>query len=159
VGCTNSEFSADVTYPDNTVVTPGQAIKKTWRLKNIGTCDWTPTFKITFLSGSAMSGVTTPIGITVAPGATGDVTVDMIAPATTGEVIGYWILTNDSGQNFGSNFYIQVKVGTVSATGTATATGAVATETSAAAATETSTPIPPSETPTEAPTEAPSPAP
>lgn len=125
VGCNNSVFVSDVTYPDNTVVTPGQAIKKTWKLQNTGSCPWTPTYKVTFISGSAMSGVTTPIGITVAPGATGDVTVDMTAPSAAGEVIGYWILTNDSGQNFGSNFYIQVKVGTASATSTVTATPTV----------------------------------
>lgn len=153
VGCNNSVFVSDVTYPDNTVVTPGQAIKKTWKLQNTGSCAWTPTYKVTFISGNAMGGVATAIGITVAPGASGDVTVDMTAPTTAGEVIGYWILTNDSGQNFGSNFYIQVKVGTASATGTttATATGAAATETSTAVATETLTSIPPSETPTETP--------
>jgi hypothetical protein len=109
VGCNNSVFVSDVTYPDNTVVTPGQAIKKTWKLQNTGSCAWTPTYKVTFISGSAMGGVATAIGITVASGASGDVTVDMIAPATAGEVIGYWILTNDSGQNFGSNFYVQVR--------------------------------------------------
>ncbi|MBI3163427.1 MAG: hypothetical protein HYZ24_01995 [Chloroflexi bacterium] len=118
VGCNNSVFVSDVTYPDNTVVTPGQAIKKTWKLQNTGSCAWTPTYKVTFISGSAMGGVATAIGITVASGASGDVTVDMIAPATAGEVIGYWILTNDSGQNFGSNFYVQVKVGGTT-TGTA----------------------------------------
>jgi len=122
VGCNNSVFVSDVTYPDNTVVTPGQAIKKTWKLQNTGTCPWTPTYKVSFISGSAMSGVATAIGITVAPGASGDVTVDMTAPSAAGEVIGYWILTNDSGQNFGSNFYIQVKVGAASTTGTVTAT-------------------------------------
>ncbi len=158
VGCNNSVFVSDVTYPDNTVVTPGQAIKKTWKLQNTGSCAWTPTYKVTFISGSAMGGVTTPIGITVAPGASGDVTVDMIAPSATGEVIGYWILTNDSGQNFGSNFYIQVKVGVASATGTATATGAAATATSTNAATATNTDTPaPSETPTEAPSATPTP--
>ena len=122
VGCNNSVFVSDVTYPDNTVVTPGQAIKKTWKLQNTGSCAWTPTYKVTFVSGSAMGGVATAIGITVAPGASGDVTVDMTAPSAAGEVIGYWILTNDSGQNFGSNFYIQVKVGAASATGTVTPT-------------------------------------
>lgn len=122
VGCNNSVFVSDVTYPDNTVVTPGQAIKKTWKLQNTGSCPWTPTYKVSFVSGSAMGGVATAIGITVAPGASGDVTVDMTAPSAAGEVIGYWILTNDSGQNFGSNFYVQVKVG-----GTVTGTPATST--------------------------------
>lgn len=130
VGCNNSVFVSDVSYPDNTLVTPGQAIKKTWKLQNTGSCAWTATYKVTFVSGNAMGGVATAIGTTVAPGASGDVTVDMTAPSSAGEAIGYWILMNDSGQKFGSNFYIQVKVGTagtgtttVTATRTATSTG------------------------------------
>lgn len=122
VGCNNSVWVADVTFPDNTVVTPGQAIAKTWKLQNTGSCPWTPTFKVTFLSGNAMGGVATPIGVTVAPGATGDITVNMTAPTTAGEAKGTWILTNDSGQNFGTWFTIVVKVGAAAATGTTTAT-------------------------------------
>jgi len=144
VGCNNSAFITDVSYADNTVVTPGQAIKKTWKLQNTGSCPWTPTYKVTFVSGNAMGGVTTPIGITVGAGASGDVTVDMTAPNTAGEVKGTWILTNDSGQNFGSTFYVLVKVGTA-ATGTTTVT-ATRTATSAGGGTA------PSATPTFTPT-------
>lgn len=127
VGCNNSAYVADVTFPDNTVVTPGQAIKKTWKLQNTGSCAWSPTYKVTFQSGNAMGGVTTPIGVTVAPGTSADISIDLKAPTTAGDVIGYWILTNDSGQNFGSNFYIQVKVGAASASGTSTATATATT--------------------------------
>ncbi len=127
VGCNNSEFVTDVTVPDDTVVTPGQTITKTWKLRNTGTCEWTATFKVSFLNGNAMSGNTTPIGVAVPPGQSADVTVVMTAPSTPGDVTGFWILTNDSGQNFGSWFYIRVKVGGASGTVTVTptSTGAV----------------------------------
>ena len=131
VGCNNSVFVTDVTIPDDTAVTPGQSFTKTWKLQNNGTCPWTPTYKVSFVSGNAMNGAATPIGITVAPGASGDVSVAMVAPATNGDVIGYWILTNDDGQNFGTSFYVKVKVGGASTTGTvtvvATGTGGTAT--------------------------------
>ncbi|MBE7434974.1 MAG: hypothetical protein HS100_13740 [Anaerolineales bacterium] len=133
VGCNNSAYVADVTIPDNTVVNPGQTITKTWKLQNTGSCAWTPTYKVSFVSGNAMSGVATPIGITVQPGQSGDVTVTLKAPTTTGDVRGDWILTNDSGQNFGSTFYILVKVSGAATTGTATVT-ATATATSAPSA-------------------------
>ena len=129
VGCDNSAYVSDVTYPDDTVVTPGQAIVKTWKLQNTGTCAWTATYKVSFVSGNAMGGTTTPIGISVAAGQSADISVNMTAPATAGDALGYWILTNDSGQNFGSSFYIKVKVGGTGTTGTvtATATGVTAT--------------------------------
>jgi hypothetical protein len=132
VGCNNSAFVSDVTIPDDTVMTPGQTFTKTWKLSNTGSCPWTTTYKVSFVSGNAMGGAATPLTVTVAPGASGDVSVAMTAPATAGDAIGYWILTNDSGQNFGSSFYVKIKVGGTTTTGTpgtatATATGSVPT--------------------------------
>jgi hypothetical protein len=140
VGCDNSLHVTDVTFPDDTAVTPGQAMTKTWKLQNTGTCPWTPTYKVTFLSGNAMGGAATPIGVTVQPGQPADISIALTAPATAGDAIGYWILTNDSNQNFGTSFYIRIKVGGTSATGTATGTSEV---------TATATTPAPTETPTE----------
>ncbi len=132
VGCNNSVFVSDVTVPDDTVMTPGQSFTKTWKLQNTGSCAWSTSYKVSFVSGNAMGGTTTALVAAVQPGQSGDISVAMKAPTTAGDAIGYWILTNDSGQNFGSSFYVKIKVGgTTSATGTATAT---ATATSAASA-------------------------
>ena len=133
VGCNNSVFVSDVTVPDDTVMTPGQSFTKTWKLQNTGSCPWTTSFKVSFVSGNAMGGTTTALTTTVQPGQSGDISVAMTAPASAGDAIGYWILTSDGGQNFGSSFYVKIKVGT-SSTGTATATGA-ATATATTAAT------------------------
>jgi hypothetical protein len=38
--CDQAQFIKDVTIPDGTVIAPGTSFKKTWRLKNIGTCTW-----------------------------------------------------------------------------------------------------------------------
>ncbi|PKN90451.1 MAG: hypothetical protein CVU45_02530, partial [Chloroflexi bacterium HGW-Chloroflexi-7] len=54
--CDNSLFVSDVTIPDNMVMTPGQAFTKTWSIKNAGTCNWTTSYKVVFLSGTAMGG-------------------------------------------------------------------------------------------------------
>jgi hypothetical protein len=54
-GCTNeASFVADVTVPDDTSYPPGANFTKTWRLKNVGTCTWTPKYKLVFQSGDAM---------------------------------------------------------------------------------------------------------
>jgi hypothetical protein len=111
VGCDNSAFVADVTIPDNTAMTAGQTFKKTWKLQNTGTCPWTTSYTITFLSGNKMNGVAEPITVEVGAGSSADVSVNMTAPATAGDAIGYWILANASGQQFGTNFYVMIKVG------------------------------------------------
>ncbi len=57
-GCTDKvAFIADVTVPDGTVMVPNYSFTKTWRLKNIGTCTWTPSYSVTYVSGDPMSAV------------------------------------------------------------------------------------------------------
>lgn len=121
-GCDNSVYISDVTIPDNTVVTPGQAMTKTWKVQNSGTCAWTATYKISFVSGNAMGGTATPIGQAVSPGQSVDISVAMVAPAATGDATGYWRLINDKSQAFGQQLSIIVKVGSLTGTGTPTNT-------------------------------------
>jgi hypothetical protein len=124
VGCDNSLFVADVTVPDKTTMTPGQAFTKTWRLQNTGTCPWTTAYKVTFLSGNAMGGQPTALTTTVNPGQNGDVSVAMVAPTTPGEAIGYWKLSNANGQQFGTSFYVQIMVAGSASTSTSTSPSA-----------------------------------
>jgi len=124
VGCNNSVYVSDVTVPDDTVMTPGQTFTKTWKLQNTGSCAWSTSYKVSFVSGNAMGGAATPLTVAVQPGQSGDVSVAMKAPTTAGDAIGYWILTNDTGQNFGTSFYVKIKVGAATSS-TTTATSAV----------------------------------
>ena len=110
-GCDNSVFVTDVTIPDGTQMTPGQAFTKTWRLQNNGTCPWTTAYRLTHVSGNAMGGVATALSQTVNPGASIDIPVAMTAPTTAGEHRGDWRLVNASGQQFGTNVYVIIRVG------------------------------------------------
>lgn len=121
--CYVGEFITDVTVPDGTVMAPGQAFDKIWRVKNIGTCPWLPTFTASYSYGSSqMNGVATPLGKTVNPGEQVDITVKMVAPNTAGDHNGAWFIRADNGQFF-RLMTVQIKVvGAPAATGTVTAT-------------------------------------
>jgi hypothetical protein len=115
--CDWAQFVADVTVPDGVPVAPAQALKKTWRLKNIGTCTWTKAYKLVFVSGEQMGGVAAmnlPIG--VEPGQTIDLSVALTAPIAIGKYYGYWGLQNPSGGVFGfgstanKSFWVAVNV-------------------------------------------------
>jgi len=97
-----AQFISDVTVPDGTRYDPGATFKKTWRLKNIGTCTWTTSYSLVFDTGEKMGA---PASITfpssVAPGQTVDLTVDMTAPSNAGHYIGYWKFKNAGGVLFG----------------------------------------------------------
>ena len=109
--CDSAQFVADVSYPDNTPVPAGTVFNKIWRLKNTGTCTWTPSYAIVYSSGEQMGGPTTQaLTANVNPGETYDVSIVLTAPSTTGTHTGYWILRNASGITFHSNFYVQIKV-------------------------------------------------
>ena len=108
--CSIMQFVTDVTYPDGAVVTPGANFTKTWRLKNVGTCAWTPSYAIVFSDGNAMNGPTTQaLAGNVNPGQTIDISVNLTAPATPGDYTGNWKIRDASGVLFGK-FYVQIKV-------------------------------------------------
>ncbi len=122
--CDWAQFIADVTVPDGTTYAPGTAFTKTWRLKNIGTCTWTTSYALVFVSGSQMgapSAVNLPSS--VAPGGTIDISVNMTAPSTNGHYRGYWQLRNASGVLFGigtyanKSFWVDINVTTSPGTG------------------------------------------
>ncbi len=117
--CDIGQFIADVTIPDGSSIAPGASMVKTWRIKNVGTCTWSTSYSIVFYAGALM-GAPTVVNLpySVAPGATVDVTVNMVAPTTPGHYRSYWMLRNASGSIFGvgpygtTTFFIDIVVTT-----------------------------------------------
>lgn len=97
-----AQFLADVTVPDGTRYDPGATFKKTWRLKNIGTCTWTTAYTMVFDTGEKM-GNTTSVNFqsTITPGQNIELSVDMTAPSAAGRYFGYWKFKNAAGVLFG----------------------------------------------------------
>ena len=115
--CDWVQFVADVTVPDGWPVSPGQVLNKTWQLKNIGTCWWSKSYKLVFVGGAQMGGVSEMnLSKDVAPGQTIDLTIGLTAPSVPGRYIGYWKLQNPNGGLFGMGqtatqaFFVEVEV-------------------------------------------------
>ena len=130
--CDQAQFIKDVNVPDGTEFEPNETFTKTWRLKNIGACNWSG-YSLVFDSGEAMGGpATTPIG-SVSTNQEVDLSVDLKAPNSDGTYRGYWRIKNNSGLLFpisggyqSKSFYVEIKVKTPapnSATITLNATG------------------------------------
>lgn len=119
--CDNAAYVDDVTYEDGTSVAPDTDFTKTWKIKNTGTCTWTETYRLKFVSGTKMDGSTTEIGEEVKPGETIEVSVELTSPSTGGTYTGYWQMANDSGTLFGGYVSVSIFV-TTAATGTITGT-------------------------------------
>jgi len=119
----DSEFVTDVTVADGTPFAPGTVFRKTWRLRNSGTCTWDASYRLAFLSGDRMSGPrSAPLGDqdlrpdtlglfpVVQPGEEIDLSVMLIAPAAAGTHRGQWQLFAPDGTPFGTRPFVQIQV-------------------------------------------------
>lgn len=104
----------DVTYPDNSVLSAGESFTKTWKLQNVGQCNWTG-YTIAFVSGDRMSAPdAAPVPETEA-GKPADVSIDLVAPSTDGTYLGNYELRNAEGTTIPigteSTFWVKIIVG------------------------------------------------
>ena len=82
--CNKALFISE-TIPDDTEYAPGDAFKKSWTFKNVGTCTWNTNYKLVFSGGEAMGGpASVQLAKSVAPDGQIVVEVPLKAPATAG---------------------------------------------------------------------------
>jgi hypothetical protein len=106
----NALFIADITLPDGTIVSPNQAMLKTWRLRNIGTKTWESGYQLVFMNGNQM-GSPNAINVPVTnPDNTADISVNLVAPSNPGSYTGYWRLRNPQGTYFGPTIWVNITV-------------------------------------------------
>ena len=120
VGCTDAlAFVGDLNLDDNNmqsppVMSPGQAFRKGWRVKNIGTCTWTNGYSLNYVTGNVsaaqMGGTTVPVRGQVMPGQSYDFWVDLVAPTTPGVYQGFWEMRNDMGEPFGQRVWVGITI-------------------------------------------------
>ena len=103
-------FIADSNLQDGTVVTPGQALTKTWRVRNTGSTIWGSGYQLVFVSGDQMGGPNAVNLPSTNPGVSVDVSVNLTAPAVNGQHIGFWQLRNSQGTYFGPKINVDVYV-------------------------------------------------
>ena len=120
VGCTDAmAFIGDLNLDDNNmqsppVMSPGQAFRKGWRVKNIGTCTWSSGYSLNYVSGNVsaaqMGGSTVPVRGQVLPGQSYDFWADLVAPTYPGTYQAFWEMRNDMGEPFGQRVWVAVTI-------------------------------------------------
>ena len=113
-GCTVSAELVGETPPDSVLLKTDEFFWKTWTLENTGTCTWDSTYSLIYKSGDLLDGLTSyPFPGSVAPGETGDISIYLKAPPTTGTFTGYWHILTPWNASFGvgplsSPFYVKI---------------------------------------------------
>lgn len=102
IPCDRAELIGDVTVPPDTLLLTGSAFVKVWRVRNAGSCTWTPSYSLAYTGGNLTTLATqTFLPGNVLPGQTVDLSVSLTAPSFSGVYQGAWMLRNANGQMFG----------------------------------------------------------
>ena len=118
--CTTGASLVGETYPDGTIVQPGETFTKVWHIQNSGTCTWDSSWQLIFYSGDLLDGLTVyNFPQPAQPGETVDVPIILRAPAENGTYTGEWMLKSPWGQSFGVGQYsVPMSVSIVVGSGT-----------------------------------------
>ena len=101
----------DVTVPDGTVFVPGDAVVKTWAIRNDGDCTWNDKFSLRHIDGSLMGAENSRQELpALQPNEEGEVTVVFTAPQTAGSYYSGWQAYDAQGNAFGDDIYIEIYV-------------------------------------------------
>ena len=93
------------TYPDYSILTPGETFIKTWDIKNTGSNTWNEQYSLVLDAMPQNDALGSPNEIYFSeetlPGGTKTLSVHLTAPLDTGTYSVYWKLENKQGQTFG----------------------------------------------------------
>jgi hypothetical protein len=100
----------DVTFEDGTLVLPGQAFEKIWRVRNSGTSTWGAGYELAFFGDHRMGGPEAVPLPEAAPGQTVDIVVPLTAPSTPGRHRSTWKGRSPDGDFFEFEMFVEISV-------------------------------------------------
>jgi hypothetical protein len=109
--CTNVlTFLEDVTIPDGTPLSAGEAFVKQWRVKNDGTCDWDDAYLLKLVSGDALGAPTEAALYPAHAGAEVIIEMNLTAPVDAGPYHTVWQAYAPDGTPFEQAIYVDFVV-------------------------------------------------
>ena len=97
----DAQFVEDVSIPDNTVVERGETFVKIWRVRNSGSCTWTPAYTVQYAQGNPLEWQAKTIAKIVAPGEEAEVAITVLSPGNAGFYQAWWQIADAAGEPFG----------------------------------------------------------
>lgn len=118
VSITDRASFVSETYPDNSVLKPGESFIKIFEIKNVGATTWMTSYALILDSAPQNDTFGSPSQIQfpqeTPPGKNLSIQLSLIAPATTGTYTVYWALKNNRGETIpvdgGNNIWAKIVV-------------------------------------------------
>ena len=89
---------------------PGQGLVKKWSVKNTGTCDWGPSYRLVLISGDSLGAASELALYPAKAGITVAWEIPMVAPQSPGAYTGKWQARDPAGNPFGAVVFIKIEV-------------------------------------------------
>lgn len=103
-------YLSDLTYPDGTLVSPGQRIQKQWQVENNGSCDWGAGYRLKLVGGFPL-GVFGEVALYPARAETQAVIeITFTAPSAPGPYRTAWQAYSAENVPFGDVVYMEIVV-------------------------------------------------
>jgi hypothetical protein len=109
--CPDAKFVADVTVPDNSQFDKNKTFVKTWKIRNVGSCDWPAGTLAVYASGDKMSAPENVQVGAVKVGDAVDISVNLTSPDKDGNFQATWRLMDDKGTLFGEQMTVVIVAG------------------------------------------------
>ena len=109
--CPDAKFVADVTMPDNSQLDKNKAFVKTWKMRNVGSCDWPSGTLAAYAAGEKMGAPENVKVGAVKIGDTVDINVTMKSPDKDDKIKATWRLMDDKGNLFGEEMTVLIVAG------------------------------------------------
>jgi len=109
--CSDSlRYVADLTYPDGTLVSPGQTIQKQWQVENNGSCDWESGYRLKLVGGYPLGVFNEPALYPARAGTQTILEINFTAPLEPGLYRTAWQAFDPAGNPFGDTVYMEIVV-------------------------------------------------
>ncbi len=109
--CPDAKYIADVTVPDGTQFDKGKEFTKTWKVRNVGSCDWPEGTVLAYAGGEKMGAPDTVKVGAVRVGETKEISVPMKSPDNDGNFEAMWRLMDERGNIFGEKLTVLIVSG------------------------------------------------
>ncbi|MFO7622759.1 MAG: NBR1-Ig-like domain-containing protein [Anaerolineales bacterium] len=103
-------FIDDLTIPDGSVVSPGQALDKRWQVENSGACNWDERYRLRLIAGSSLGSPSEQALYPARSGAVVDIQILFTAPEEAGAYRSAWQAYGPTGEPFGDQIFIDIVV-------------------------------------------------
>jgi len=103
-------FIEDLTIPDGTVTSPGEALDKRWLVENNGSCNWDADYRLQLSAGQDLGAQTVQALYPARSGSRATIRIVFKAPLESGGYRSAWQAFAADGTAFGDPIFIDIQV-------------------------------------------------